>query len=187
MALNVLLSGQISGRLTQGVRGHPEFSYLAEWRRTARAFPLSLSLPLAGDVNSSDKVAAVLWGLLPDNESLLQRWASQFHVSARNPVGILGHVGEDCAGAVQFVRDERLNAVLAGEDDLLEPLTNQQVGERLSRIGIGQPASRQPTDVGQFSLAGAQAKIALLRQEDGSWAIPSGRIDSDNPHTKATE
>ncbi|WP_313302121.1 type II toxin-antitoxin system HipA family toxin [Stenotrophomonas sp.] len=176
MALNVLLSGHISGRLTQGVHGHPEFSYLAEWRRAARAFPLSLSLPLAGDVNSSDKVAAVLWGLLPDNESLLQRWASQFHVSARNPVGILSHVGEDCAGAVQFVRDERLNAILTGEDDLLEPLTDQQVGERLSRIGTGQAASRQPTDVGQFSLAGAQAKIALLRQEDGSWAIPSGRI-----------
>lgn len=36
--------------------------------------------------------------------------------------------------------------------------------------------ARNVDDVGQFSLAGAQSKIALLRQDDGGWAIPAGRV-----------
>ena len=53
-------------------------------------------------------VEAFLWGLLPDNEHVLARWATKFQVSARNVFALISHVGEDCAGAVQFVTPERL-------------------------------------------------------------------------------
>ena len=106
-------------------------------------------------------------GLLPDSETLLQRWASRFHVSARNPVALLSHVGEDCAGAVQFVRSERLAAVLSGESDRQEPLSTHEIAQRLQRVRVDQAAARRLDDVGQFSLAGAQAKIALLQRDDG--------------------
>jgi serine/threonine-protein kinase HipA len=118
----------------------------------------------------------VLWGLLPDNENLLQRWGSRFHVSPRNPVALLSHVGEDCAGAVQFVSDDRLEDVLSGRDDQIEALDNEELATRLQRLRQDNGIARTVDDVGQFSLAGAQSKIALLRLDDGSWAIPAGRI-----------
>lgn len=176
MHLNVLLSNRLAGHLGQDAYGHPTFRYTDSWRKTKGAYPVSLALPLAQESAASSIVAAVLWGLLPDNEALLQRWASRFQVSARNPVALLSHVGEDCAGAVQFVSDERLDAVLAGEDDREEALTTHEVAQRLQRVRVDQSAARQLDDVGQFSLAGAQAKIALLQRDDGGWAIPAGRI-----------
>lgn len=176
MDLNVLLSNRVAGYLGQDAHGHPTFRYADSWRQTPGAYPLSLALPLAQDSAPSATLSAVLWGLLPDNEALLQQWAARFHVSARNPVALLSHVGEDCAGAVQFVRSERLAAVLAGEDDQQEPLSSHDIAQRLRRVRVDHGAARQVDDVGQFSLAGAQAKIALLQREDGGWAIPAGRI-----------
>lgn len=176
MDLNVLLSNRLAGYLGQDANGHPTFRYADSWRQTPGAYPLSLALPLTENSAPSGPLSAVLWGLLPDNEALLQRWASRFHVSSRNPVALLSHVGEDCAGAVQFVRSERLAAILAGEDDRQEPLPSHEGAQRLQRIRVDQIAARQPDDVGQFSLAGAQPKIALMQRDDGGWAIPAGRV-----------
>ena len=176
MALTILLSGRIAGRLEADRNGNPRLRYADTWLETTGAYPVSLSLPLAQRDFPPQTISAVLWGLLPDNESLLQRWGSRFHVSPRNPVALLSHVGEDCAGAVQFVNDERLESVLAGAADRIEPLTGDELAERLRRLRQDNGMARNVDDVGQFSLAGAQSKIALLRHDDGNWAIPAGRI-----------
>ncbi|MGE3709348.1 MAG: HipA N-terminal domain-containing protein [Hyphomicrobiaceae bacterium] len=46
--------------------------------------------------------------MLPDNELVLDRWAKKFQVSARNAFALISQVGVDCAGAAQFVRQDRL-------------------------------------------------------------------------------
>ncbi|MCW6005227.1 HipA N-terminal domain-containing protein [Micromonospora sp. CPCC 205371] len=61
---------------------------------------------------------------------MLERWARTYQVSAGNPFALLRHVGEDCAGAAQFVMPGRVEAVLRdeggvkwfGEDELAERL-----------------------------------------------------------------
>jgi HipA N-terminal domain len=68
-------------------------------------------MPLAAKEHSCSVVEAYLWGLLPDNEQVLARWATKFQVSARNVFALISDVGEDCAGAVQFVTPERLDAL----------------------------------------------------------------------------
>lgn len=176
MILTILLSGHIAGWLESDDNGNPKLRYASTWLETPGAYPLSLSLPLTPREFSSKTVSAVLWGLLPDNENLLQRWGARFHVSPRNPVALLSHVGEDCAGAVQFVNESRVESVLAGVDDQVVPLSDSELAERLRRLRQDNGMARTVDDVGQFSLAGAQSKIALLKQEDGSWAIPAGRI-----------
>ncbi len=176
MALNVLLSGRVAGKLEADAFGNPSFSYNPEWRETADAYPISISLPLLQPRIDHGKVASVLWGLLPDNEALLQRWGAHFHVSPRNPVALLSHVGEDCAGAVQFVSDDRLADVLGGADDGIIDLTDQDVEARLAGLRETHGVGRHGDEVGHFSLAGAQSKIALMRKPDGGWAIPNGRI-----------
>ena len=130
MSLHVLMSGQPIGELQSNRHGQPELVYRTDWREATGASPLSLSLPLARSTHPTDVVSAVLWGLLPDNENTLQRWGSRFHVSPRNPVALLAHVGEDCAGAVQFVTEERLQTVLSGESDGIELLTDHEAAKR---------------------------------------------------------
>ncbi|MCC4601781.1 serine/threonine protein kinase [Xanthomonas melonis] len=175
MRLVALIENQVIGHLASGPHGHPRFTYAPDWQQSKSAIPLSLNLPLSKEHHPTEAVSAVLWGLLPDNEATLQRWASRFQVSPRNPLALLSHVGEDCAGAVQFVTEARLEDVLSGASDGIEPLTDDELEARLRRLRQDVGAARQVDDVGQFSLAGAQAKIALLH--DGQqWAIPAGRI-----------
>lgn len=153
----------VMGRVIRRDTGKLSFLYADEWRQRAAAYPLSLSLPIARAEHGHDAIHAFLWGLLPDNEGVLDRWARQFHVSARDPFGLLSAVGEDCAGAVQFVRPERMEAVATTSTNSdVEWLTEEEVGERLRRLRQDHAAWRKPSDTGQFSLAGAQPKTALL-------------------------
>ena len=172
--LVVLLGGREVGRV-RAQRGKLTFIYEQAWRQTEGAYPLSLSMPLAAAEHGSDVVEAFLWGLLPDNEQVLDRWARKFHVSARNVFALISNVGEDCAGAVQFIPSERIDAALSGADDNVEWLDENGVAERLRVLRNDHAAWRLPRDTGQFSLAGAQPKTALLF-ENGRWGVPSGRI-----------
>lgn len=139
--------------------------------RSSGAFPVSLSMPLASAVHEHDVVEAFLWNLLPDNERVLERWGRRFQVSARNPFRLLAHVGEECAGAFGFLRPERVGALDPGGG--VVHLRTRDIAARLHALRDDHSAWRLPTDTGQFSLAGAQPKIALLRRR-GRWAIPSG-------------
>ena len=65
-------------------------------------------MPLAARRHKHDGIEQWLWGLLPDNENVLARWARRFQVSARSAFSLLTATGEDCPGAVQFVRPERV-------------------------------------------------------------------------------
>lgn len=173
--LIVLLGGKDVGRVRRHKNGRLTFAYDQAWREAEGAYPLSLSMPLAAAEHGSGAVEAFLWGLLPDNEQVLDRWARKFHVSARNVFALIAHVGEDCAGAVQFVPPERLDTVLSGDADSVEWLDENSIAVRLRMLREDHAAWRLPRDRGQFSLAGAQPKTALLYQK-GKWGIPSGRM-----------
>jgi serine/threonine-protein kinase HipA len=173
--LVALLGGNEIGRVRNNARGRLTFVYDNEWRGSRGAYPLSLSMPLAAEEHGPAAVQAFLWGLLPDNELVLDRWARKFQVSARNVFALISHVGEDCAGAVQFVRPDRLEALKSGKDDKVEWLDESAIAKRLQALREDHAAWRLPRDTGQFSLAGAQPKTALLLQK-GRWGVPSGRI-----------
>ncbi len=115
---------------------------------------------------------------MPDNERTLDAWGRQFHVSARNPVALLACVGEDCAGAVQFVREERLDEVLATENRTagIEWLDDAEFERRIRHLSQDAGATRENAAEGQFSLSGAQAKTALyFDRQRKRWGIPQGR------------
>jgi len=87
---------------------------------------------------------------------------------------LIANVGEDCAGAIQFVRPERVEGVLTGTTADVLWLNESEVAERLRLLAKDHGAWRTERDTGQFSLAGAQPKTALLFQND-RWGVPSGR------------
>lgn len=151
------------------------FTYNDTWSSDPNAYPLSLSMPLGSATHGHARIEAFLWGLLPDNDRVLQSWGRQFHVSPRNVFRLIANVGEDCAGAVQFVSPERLETLL-GEPTAKEVawLTEDDVAERLSALRADHSAWRAERDTGRFSLAGAQPKTALIFERK-RWGVPSGR------------
>lgn len=173
--LVALLAGQEVGRVQRDTHGRLSFSYNDEWRQDRDACPLSLSMPLTAKDHRRSAIEAFLWGLLPDNERVLDRWAAKFHVSARNVFALLSHVGEDCAGAIQLVTPDRLDVLRSGAEDEVEWLKESDMAERLETLRTDPAAWRLPSDTGQFSLAGAQPKTALLLRGK-RWGIPSGRL-----------
>jgi len=173
--LVAILDGRETGRVLQDDRGRLSFTYKETWRAAADAYPLSISMPLALAEHGNAKIDPFLWGLLPDNEMVLDQWARKFHVSARNAFALIACVGEDCAGAVQFVRPERLEAILGQAPPPIEWLDDAAIAQRLRALREDHSAWRIPRDTGQFSLAGAQPKTALLF-DNNRWGVPSGRV-----------
>lgn len=173
-SLIVLLAGAKIGIVRRDRGNRLTFVYDEKWRNLRDALPLSLSMPLAAAEHGHTPIEAFIWGLLPDNELILDRWARRFHVSARNPFALIANVGEDCAGAVQFARPDRLDTVTTTESSAVDWIDEGAVAERLRQLKADHSAWRAQGDIGQFSLAGAQPKIALL-YENGRWGIPSGR------------
>lgn len=173
--LIALLDGREIGRIQRDKRDRLTLVYDDAWRRSQQAYPLSLSMSLAAQEHGHVVIESFIWGLLPDNDRILDRWAKKFQVSARNPFALIANVGEDCAGAIQFALPERLDVLQGTNDSKVEWLDEAQVAERLGALREDMSAWRTPRDTGQFSLAGAQAKTALLF-ENGRWGVPSGRI-----------
>jgi len=173
--LRVLVNGELLGVVAQRTNADLVLTYEPSWQERDDAFPLSLSMPLAQRVHGDQVVRPFMENLLPDNAQILDRWARQFHVSARNPFALLTHMGEDCAGAVQFVRANRYEEVIAAGPGEIEWLTEEEVAVRLRDLVEHHGTGRLPIDRGHFSLAGAQPKMPLLL-EGGRWGIPSGRV-----------
>src|SRR5215218_6726411 len=171
--LVVLLEDAVAGTLTRFPGGRLAFAYDEDYRQRAETTALSLSLPKQIREHTGARIEAWLWGLLPDNDAVLQRWGRQFHVSPSSPFALLSTpVGEDCAGAVRFATPGRVDHLL-NQSGAVDWLIEEEVAERLRDLRADTTAWLGRSFTGQFSLAGAQAKTALLLR-DGRWGVPSG-------------
>jgi serine/threonine-protein kinase HipA len=173
--LVVLLDDQVAGTLTRLSGGRLRFDYDSEYREAEAPTPLSLSMPVRIASHPDRVVKPWLWGLLPDNEAVLRRWARELQASASSAFSLLSTpVGEDCAGAVRFVRPNRVAEAL-GRSAQVSWLDEDDVAERLRELREDSTAWLGEVFTGQFSLAGAQAKTALLLEGD-RWGVPTGSI-----------
>ncbi|MCB1066356.1 MAG: HipA N-terminal domain-containing protein, partial [Verrucomicrobiae bacterium] len=147
------------------------FTYADDWRRDPAAFPLSLSMPINTKVHGDKVVRAFVAGLLPDDSEVLRRWGQKFQVSPRNPFRLLEHVGEECAGAVQFVIPEKADLWLSGNTPAgVDWLDESEFEERIQGLVADRSRARRLGDEGHFSLAGAQPKTGLyLDEENHRW------------------
>lgn len=173
--LVALADDRVMGEVRRARSGRLSFVYDADWQTARGAWPLSLSMPLVVAEHEHGRIEPWLRGLLPDYEAVLARWGQRFHVSPRNAFALIGAVGEDCAGAVRFAAPERVPALIETGNGSVEWLEVGDVAQRLAHLRRDQAAWRLARDTGQFSLAGAQPKTALLF--DGErWGVPSGSV-----------
>lgn len=170
--LLIWMGGERVGVLEAVDRRNLRIVYDDEWIEQPRSTPLSVSMPLAARVHSGKAVAAYLWGLLPDNDRVLARWATTYQCSAGDIFGLLEGVGADVAGAAQY-----LPAGVPAEeadDGRVEALAEEDIAGLLKNIQADATAWHSQAR-GRWSLAGAQAKIALAYDDQtGEWGIPSG-------------
>jgi serine/threonine-protein kinase HipA len=169
--LIVLMNATVAATVTKTDRGIV-LEYDREYRRERASTPLSLSLPLQAGTHDPKSVEPWMAGLLPDNDNVLRRWAREFETTTA-PFDLLGSpVGEDCAGAVQFVTEERVERVQKRPGEITW-ITEEDIAQLLVALREDQTAWLLDGFAGRFSLAGAQAKTALYY--DGSrWGVPSG-------------
>jgi len=134
-------------------------------------------MPKQVPTHPDSQITPWLWGLLPDNDAVLSRWAREFHVSSGSAFSMLATpVGEDCPGAIRLITTERLEVLQAPDADLsnVEWLTDAGVAKRLRDLRADNTAWLGARHGGRFSLAGAQAKTALLLDPTNGWGAPQG-------------
>ena len=173
--LIIMHQRQVIGTLTKLKNGSLYLKYEEEYRLHPDATPLSTNISLSEAEHQSQAVTNWLWGVLPDSEAVLRRWGKEFSVSTRSVFGLLSTpIGEDCPGAFTFVRPERVE-VVKNQKREVQWLSENDVANILRELRADATAWLGNDMSGRFSLAGAQAKTALL-WDGGKWGRPAGSI-----------
>jgi serine/threonine-protein kinase HipA len=168
--LNVLINNRLCGRLEKQAGGAISFQYDPGWLEWAPAFPISLSLPLQAAPWRGEPVVAVFDNLLPDNAHVRRQVAERTGADGVDAYSLLGQIGRDCVGAMQFLPD-------GVEAEALQPIRGTPINDEeieallanLARAPLGIDTEQEF----RISVAGAQEKTALLRH-DGQWMRPVG-------------
>lgn len=167
--LCVLLNGQLIGHLYRSDSQAPRFTYHAQYVADSD-LALSASLPLTSTQYAAERAAPYFLGLLPENEGALIAWGEQLDVDPHDWFALLGAMGLDCPGAVQFVHPDDLETVVSEEGTYL-PVSETDIEARLRAVA-GDNASWSMKGE-HWSLAGQQEKFALAYLE-GQWFSARG-------------
>ncbi len=154
-------------------QGRHEFGYDPAWIESPGARPISLSLSLApvGHVYTGPIVEAWFDNLLPDNADIRMRIRRRFSAASLSPFDLLAQIGRDCAGAIQLLPEGEEPGNVQRID--ARPLDEAGVEAILRGVTTAGPGMPDELDTFRISIAGAQEKTALLRQ-DGAWYEPTG-------------
>jgi len=169
--LDVWLGDRQAGQLTNAAGGL-QFDYKTDYRESSDSTPLSVSLPLTRDQHASAVVTGFFEALLPEQGPARARLELEAGVSRSHVFGLLAYVGRDLPGAVSILPEgEGLP-----QDGGVVPLTGQELAERVDDLRRSAASGGVPlSEHGQWSLAGAQAKLALA-YSDGQWGVPHGSV-----------
>jgi serine/threonine-protein kinase HipA len=172
--LTVWFDGAFIGTLDQADDGSLRFRYDDAYRSAPGATPLSVSLPLLVQDHADASVRPWVDNLLPDNDDVRVRWAREFDERRVTAFNLLKHLGVDCAGAVQFLRD---GETFDSTGDFV-PLDDGEIAAHLRALRRDDSAWDFEETGGRWSLGGQQGKFALARGVDGRWGLPTGRAPS---------
>lgn len=186
--LEVRYQGELVGRaVAKASEDRFGFVYDDGWLHGSESFPISANLPLRSKPWPPERAHAYFANLLPEGLAR-QAVCNRLGISADNDVALLRALGDDTAGAFQFLSPE-------ADDDRRRnrrPITQSELDDWAE----GEPtlthdAERPP----RLSLAGARHKISVVRTESGfaipAWNEPSTHIlkfeAPEFPHLTANE
>jgi len=101
--LEVYVGATKVGAYTRAANGATSFRYDPEWLSSARAFPITLSMPLSDRLWSGARVTSYFDGLLPDDPTVREKIAAREHADSTGIFDLLAAIGRDCVGALRFL------------------------------------------------------------------------------------
>jgi serine/threonine-protein kinase HipA len=168
--LNTFLNSRLVGQLRRSHSGAISFQYDQSWLEWPQAIPVSLSLPTREQEYTGAPVIAVFENLLPDNLSLRRRIAARARAEGTDAYSLLGAIGHDCVGALQFLPPGQQPGPAGGVDGV--PLKDAEITNILNNLATA-PLGITEDETFRISIAGAQEKTALLFRK-GRWYKPRG-------------
>jgi len=169
-ALDVYVGTQLAGTLRDSGDRLLEFSYVDSYRQLTDATPISLSLPIGRFEHAPITVTNFFEALLPEHGPARGRLEVESGVPRTDTFGLLEYVGRDLPGALALVPAGESLPVEGGVDFISSSELTALIADlRRAAASGGVPLSEH----GQWSLAGAQAKVALTLV-DGRWGVPFG-------------
>lgn len=158
-----------AGRLARTANGDTAFVYEPEYVAAGSA-ALSLSMPIADEAFGDVETRAFFANLLPENAQL-QRIMEREGLARDNIVGLLRHLGADCAGSVSCLPLDappiKSPGVLAEDYEPLDDRALLKIAKSLRE------ERRLPAEIFDPSpVAGVQSKVAITVLPDGSFALP---------------
>lgn len=166
-ALAISMNGQRLGRLLLE-KGELEFVYDDAWLTYAGRRSLSHTLPLTQVRHVGKAVESFFFNLLPDNPDDILKLTKNLRLTGGDALALLGEIGRDCSGAVQVVPEGELPAAADAKQGSL--LSMSEIEHMLKNLAEA-PLGLTIDSPFRLALAGAQAKTALLKTDDG-WALP---------------
>lgn len=168
--LNVFLNSRLVGQLHRDLSGAIGFTYDRSWLEWEFVMPVSLSLPLRTQTYSGAPVIAVFDNLLPDNNDLRRQIAARTHAEGTDAFSLLGAIGHDCVGALQFL-PQNIEPGPAGSVQG-NPVGDDEIAFIIQNLAAA-PLGISEDESFRVSIAGAQEKTAFLYR-DGKWYKPRG-------------
>lgn len=168
--LDVYVGTQFAGILRDAGNRLLEFGYANSYRELPDATPVSLSLPIARSEHSPITVVNFFEALLTEHGPARERLEMESGVPRTDTFGLLAYVGRDLPGALALVPAGEPLPVEGGINFISSSELTALIADlRRAAVSGGVPLSEH----GQWSLAGAQAKVALTLV-DGRWGVPFG-------------
>lgn len=147
------------------------FEYDPAWLEHPEAVRLSPALPLSQQIHVGDAVLAYFENLLPEGD-LRHHLELRHHTTS--VFGLLKAIGGDTASGFTLLPPGESPA-----SPYYRPISWEALAEHLHHRERG-PLLSQQGEEARISLAGAQDKLLLMVQEDGSPAIPEGSAPSSH-------
>lgn len=168
--LAVFMNSKPVGSLTRAASGAIAFSYDEAWLAWPGSMPVSISLPLTGEVFRGAPVINVFENLLPDAEQVRRHVAERLGAAGTDAFSLLSVAGRDCVGALQFMPEGEAPGP-AGEvrGDVL---TEAEIAALIRKLRVAPLGMEREDEDFRISIAGAQDKTALLKI-GGQWMRPA--------------
>lgn len=183
LTLDVRLDGYAApiGKLTRKMSGDVMFTYTSEHLELPNPIPLSLSLPLQEAPHGDVAARSFFGNLLQERNQPLKEVTERHGIESTDMVGLLFHLGADCAGAVSILPEDSAPTKVPGnlETDY-DVLSREDFTDLLRALYLRKAL---PNDLRDPSpLTGYQSKISILMLDTEKFALPKSGTGAPTVH-----
>lgn len=167
--LYIYMNEKKVGILTQKSDRGLHFKYSENWIDESSQLPISLRLPVREQAYSGDLVYFYFDNLLPELKNIREKLAAKVKAKSADTFDLLGAVGRDCIGALQFSSVEE---DMGNKKSISLPLSEKKIAQMIRNLKVD-PLGINEKNEFRISLTGAQEKTALLKIGK-KWFLPQG-------------